>query len=453
LRSLPPHLAQKWLDSLSDDAAEYLPFAWREFWARPEQLMPGTPGASDCREDWDYWLILAGRGFGKTRSGAEAVLEAVNSGQARRIALVGATAGDVRDTMIEGVAGIMKMSPPWNRPMYEPSKRRVTWANGAVATSYSAEEPERLRGPNHDFAWADELAAWAYHETWEQLTMTMREGKKPRIVITTTPKPIKVIRDIMKEPGTVITTGKTRDNLENLAPTVVNTLLRKYEGTRLGRQELDAELLNDIPGALWTIRTLDECRVPHEKVPEMQRIVVAVDPSGTKGAVADQDGKSNDVGIVVCGKGVDGHGYVLEDLTINASPAVWGQRVVDAYNRHKADAVVGETNFGGAMVEYVIRSRAHNVRYKAVVASRGKVLRAEPIAGLYETHAGYPATCHNVGALSALENQMMQMTTEGYLGEGSPDRVDAAVWGLTELMLASRRHPTAQVGTARYTPR
>lgn len=402
-------------------------------------------GAAIERDDWIVWLILAGRGFGKTKSGAELVREVVETRQAKRIGLIGATAADCRDVMVEGDSGILACCPPWNRPAYEPSKRRLTWPSGAIATCYSADEPERLRGPQHDFIWGDEPAAWRYSEAWDQALFGLRLGKRPRAVLTTTPKPIKLIRDLIKDPNTVVTVGRTSDNEENLAGTFLTTVVAKYKGTRLGRQELDAELLDDIPGALWTYKLIEDTRCRHDAVPEMVRIVVAIDPSGTKGAIVNPEGKSNDVGIVVCGRGVDGHGYVLEDLTINASPAVWGRRAVDAFYRHKADRIIGEDNFGGAMVEHVVRTTDKTVPYKSVHASRGKVLRAEPVSGLYEQ-----SKCHNVGTLALLETQMTQMTTQGYLGEGSPDRLDAMVWAFIELMVLQVRGAKAQVGKAGY---
>lgn len=414
--------------------------------------MPGTPGAAVDRADWFIWLMLAGRGWGKTRCGAEAVIEIAQRPN-QIIALVGATASDVRDTMVKH--GILKCSPPWFMPEYMPSQRSLTWPNGSVAITYSAEEPERLRGPNHTFAWCDELAAWRYPEAFAQLRMTLRAGGDPRCIVTTTPKPTKIIRDLIKdEELVVLTRGSTSANLENMAANFLTTVVKVYQGTRLGRQELEAEILDDVPGALWTYAMIDATRIPHEKRPEMQRIVVAIDPSGTKGHVMETEaGKTNDIGIIVAGRGVDGHAYVLEDLTINASPAVWGQRAVDAYNRHRADAIVGETNFGGAMVEHVIRTQrgSNNVRYKGVVASRGKVVRAEPIAGMYESTPNLMAVVHHVGTLPSLETQMSQMTSLGYVGDGSPDRVDALVWALTELMIAPRRAPAAQVGHASYT--
>jgi phage terminase large subunit-like protein len=383
--------------------------------------------------DWVVWLYLAGRGAGKTRSGAEFIRDEVERG-VKRIALIGATAADVRDVMIEGDSGLMSVCPPWNRPKYLPSKRRVVWPNGANAGCFSADEPDRLRGPNHEVAWADEVAAWRYPEAWDMLMLGLRKGQAPRVVVTTTPRPTKLIREMVESNQTHVTRGKTSDNIDNLAPAFLDRVVAKYEGTRLGRQELDAELLQDIPNALWPQKELDACLIQHDtKLPEMKRIVIGVDPSGTKGDESADDltaEKSDEIGIVVAGLGTDGHGYVLDDISINGSPKIWGEAVVNAYHKWAADKVVAETNFGGAMVEFVIKASDPMVNYKSVTASRGKSIRAEPVSGLYEQKK-----VHHVGLFPKLTEQMGFMTTHGYVGDGSPDRLDALVWALTELML------------------
>lgn len=389
--------------------------------ARPDQLPP--PG------DWQNWLILAGRGWGKTRTGAEWIRAEVMSGRAGRIALIGETAADVRDVMVEGPSGILKISKPWGgeKPIYEPSKRRLTWPNGAVATLFNATEPDQLRGPAFDLAWSDELAKWSYaQETWDQLQFGLREGSRPRQLITTTPRPIPLVRALMKDPSTVVTRGRTLDNAANLAPPFLKTVVDRYGGTRLGRQELDAEILDDVPGALWTRAMLDANRISDSEKPNLQRVVVAVDPSGSGG---DEDG-ADDIGIVVAGRGINGLAYVLADYTCSLSPEGWGRRAVEAYRRYSADRIVAERNFGGAMVEHVIRVADRTVSYKEVTASRGKVVRAEPIAALYEQ-----GRVKHVGALPQLEDQQCAFTGTGYVGEGSPDRADALVWAITELML------------------
>lgn len=351
-----------------------------------------------------------------------------------RIALIAPTASDARDVMVEGESGLLAVC--WagdrsasgdmlGRPSYEPSKRRVTWANGAVATLFSAEEPERLRGPQHEAMWCDELAAWKYlRETWDMAMFGLRLGNDPRTIITTTPKPLPLIKEIVKDPTTVVTKGSTFDNATNLAPKFLKTVKEKYEGSRLGRQELEAEILDDLPGALWSRADIDKGRI--RSAPEMQRIVVAVDPSGTKGTSDDGD----EIGIVVAGKGVDGRAYVLADRTCKLSPAGWGRRAVNAFHEFEADRVIAERNFGGAMVEHVIKTTDTAVSYKEVTASRGKVARAEPVAALYEQ-----GRVSHVGSFPELEDQMCQIAPEGFVGEGSPDRADALVWALTDLML------------------
>lgn len=416
------------LASLTDDECESLLHDWR-FLARSNQLPPDG--------DWQNWLILAGRGFGKTRTGAEWAREELKAG-ASRLGLIAPTASDARDVMVEGESGLLAVcwagdkthsGEPLGRPQYEPSKRRLTWANGAIATLFSAEEPERLRGPQHDRLWCDELAAWKYlRETWDMAMFGLRLGDRPRTCITTTPKPNQVLREIIKDRRTIVTRGSTFDNAGNLAPTFLQAVRDKYEGTRLGRQELNAELLDDVPGALWTRDMIDAAR-KDVRLPEMQRIVVSIDPSGTAG---DQD-DGDSIGIIVAGKGVDGHGYILADRTCKLSPDGWGRRAVAAYHEFKADRIIAERNYGGAMVEHVIKTVDRTVPYQEVVASRGKVVRAEPVAALYEQ-----GRVKHTADLELLEDQMCAMTGDGFLGDGSPDRVDAAVWALTDLMLGEQ---------------
>ncbi|MBB4391779.1 DNA-packaging protein [Bradyrhizobium sp. ERR14] len=385
--------------------------------ARPSQLPP--PG------DWNGWIALAGRGWGKTRAGAGWVHELVETRQAGRIALVAATAADARDTLVEGVSGLLNTAPPWNRPIYESSKRRLTWPNGAIATTFSSEEADRLRGPEHDAAWADELAAWTdVQGTWDMLQFGLRLGNRPRWLVTTTPRPIKLLKELLARQGrdVVVTRGSTFENEANLAPTFLAAVRQRYEGTRLGRQELNAELLSDNPGALWQLDWLDRDRV--STVPELRRIVVAIDP-----AVSNNEG-SDETGIVVAGVTRDGTIYVLEDCSGRYAPHEWAAVAISAYRRHKADRILAEVNNGGAMVEATIRALDSRVSFKAVHASRGKVVRAEPIAALYEQRK-----VHHVGGFDVLEDQMCAFTSDfdrakvGY----SPDRVDALVWALTEL--------------------
>lgn len=423
IAKLPSEERAALLRELPIDQAVALLHDWK-FWARPNQMPPDG--------NWRTWLLLAGRGFGKTRTGAEMIRDRVAAGY-KRIALVAPTAADTRDVMVEGESGILAISPPKNRPRYEPSKRRVVWPNGAIATTYSAEEPERLRGPQHDFAWCDEIASWRYPEAWDMLMFGLRLGADPRVVVTTTPKPIRLVRDLLADPGTVVTRGSTYDNRGNLAPAFLSQIIRKYEGTRMGRQELDAELLEDTPGALWRLAQIDDLRVKKGEHPQFVRVVVAVDPAVSTGEDADE------TGIIVAAKGTDGHGYVLHDGSGQMMPTDWAKEAIAAYSLHKADRIIAEVNQGGDLVEATIRMVAPRpVPYKAVHATRGKVVRAEPVAALYEQ-----GRIHHVGVFAKLEDQMAAFTPDfdrraaGY----SPDRVDALVWAFTELMVEPSHDP------------
>lgn len=413
---------------LTPDARAELNWTWRNWWARPQQLAP--------EGEWRQWGYVAGRGSGKTRAGSEWVRERVKSGS-EFIGLIAPTAADARDVMVEGPSGLLSVC--WSedrdihgnitgRPRYEPSKRRLTWENGARAMLYSAEEADRLRGPNHSDLWADELAAWKNGvDVWDMAMFGLRLGSDPRAIFTTTPRVTALIKRLMKDPETILTRGSTYDNASNLAPQFLETIKRRYEGTRLGRQEISGELLEDVPGALWTSEMIDGARTDVNF--EAQRIVVAVDPSGADG---DSESGSDDIGIVVAAKLVDGTYAVLEDATCNLSPDGWGRRTVERYRHHMADKIVAEKNFGGAMVEAVIRAQDRNANVAMVTASRGKAVRAEPIAALYEQ-----GRIKHAPGLEKLEDQMMSMTLTGYVGEGSPDRLDAAVWAITELMEGS----------------
>lgn len=416
LAALDQEQQNAFLASLPAGQLEPLLHDWR-LWRRPKQASP--------EGDWRIWLILAGRGFGKTRTGAEYIRERVEAGLASHIALVGATAADVRDTMIEGESGLLKIFPASRRPRYEPSKRRVTFHNGAVAMAYAATEPDRLRGPNHDLAWADEVAAWRYHDTWDQLMLGLRIGKHPRCVATTTPRPIGVIRRLLNtnDGSVIVTRGSTYENKKNLAPAFMDEILRRYEGTKLGRQELHAEVLEDTEGALWSLDILEASRVT--KLPDLKRIVVAIDPATTNLET------SAETGIVVAGIGVDNHGYVLEDCSMRGSPTDWARAAVAAYHRFKADRLIAEANQGGDMIKTTIGAVDRTVPVKLVHASRGKRTRAEPISALYEQ-----GRVHHNGFLPQLEEQLCQWVPDL---SPSPDRLDALVWALTELLVDGAR--------------
>lgn len=408
------------LAGLTPDEAAKLEYDWR-FWARKNQIAPeGT---------WGTWLALAGRGFGKTEAGAQWVRERVAAG-ARSIALVAETQKDLEEVM---VARLLAIHPPDQAPTVRYKPVRMTWPNGAVALGYNGTEPDQLRGPEFDTAWVDELAKYRYaQETWDMLQFTMRAGSDPRVFVTTTPRPIPIVRSILADPRTVVTRGTTFDNAGNLPPQFLEALRARYGATRLGRQELAGEILDDVPGALWTRTMLDASAWGSDKpMPELRRVVVAVDPSGTKG-----DGGGDDIGIVVAGVGVDGRGYVLADRTCQLPPSGWAARAIAAMQEFKGDRLIAETNFGAAMVESVIRSVDRSAPFKAVTASRGKVQRAEPVAALYEQ-----GRVSHLAVMPELEDQMTQMTATGFLGDGSPDRVDALVWSLTELMLGDAPRP------------
>lgn len=402
--------------------------------ARKEQLWP--------LGDWFVWLLLGGRGGGKTRSVVEATIDRVFQGYTERGALVARTSADARDVLVEGESGIMAKAPDDFRPRYEPSKRRLTWPNGALTTLYSADEPDLLRGPQHDFAVVDELATWSHLEAWSNLLLGLRLGADPRVIVATTPRPTPLIRQLAKDPRTVISVMTTYDNLVNLSPTFRAQVLERYEGTRLGRQELYGEILEDVEGALWNLKQLEDCQVvkpPQRRflqdndwvyVDDLARVAVGVDPAATSGPDSDE------TGIIVAAKGADGRGYVLADRTCRLSPDGWGHRVIRALLDFAADCIVLETNQGGEMAEAVIRTAAQAMgvpmpRIRKVHAAQAKRLRAEPVAALYEQ-----GRVSHLRGLEALEGEQVTFTTDSGF---SPDRVDALVHVMTELMLGAER--------------
>jgi phage terminase large subunit-like protein len=418
LALLPEADREAFLAQCTPDELAALEYDWARFWARPNQLPP--PGA------WKVWLILSGRGWGKTRVGAEQVI-AWSRTPNLRMALVAETAADVCDVVVEGESGILACSPPWWRPTYQPTKRRLSWPNGTIATTYSGDAPEQLRGPQHHHAWCDEIAKWRYaEEAWHNLELGLRLGTHPQIVATTTPRPIPLLRHLLADPGTVVTRGSTHENTINLAPSFKERILQRYEGTRLGRQELYAELLEDTPGALWTRLLLEQTRA--RTMPTLRRIVIGVDPG-------------HDAGIVVAGVGADGQGYVLEDLSISGSPATWAQQAIAGYHKYRANVIVAESNHGGDMVISTITTQDAAVATKKVWASQGKYARAEPVSALYEK-----GLVHHVGMFAELEDQLCNWVP----GEGlpSPDRLDALTWGLTELLLTGGQLPAVDLSRA-----
>ena len=404
--------------TLSDEEALQLRYTWQA-WARDKQL-----SELEANWDWTIWLILAGRGFGKSRTGAEQTIAWADEDTHARIALVGRTAADVRDVMVEGESGILACSPPWFRPKYEPSKRRLTWPNGAMATTYSADEPDALRGPQHSKAWGDEPAAWKYTDTHDQLMFGLRLGRKPQAVYTTTPRATKFIKGLIKQRTTHTTKGTTYENLANLAPTFQEQVIGRYEGTRLGRQELEGLILDDNERALWKREAMIEALRVTE-APPLKRIVVGVDPSVHDGTDIDNQDLA-ECGIIVAGLGLNNHGYLLDDKSLMGSPMAWAKEAVTALRKNKADRIVAEINNGGALVEIVIRVVDKTVPYKHVRAARGKITRAEPISSFAEQQK-----IHHVGIFPEVEDQLCNWEQ----GMKSPDRLDAYVWAFTELMV------------------
>lgn len=372
------------------------------------------------------WLVLAGRGFGKTRCGAEWIREEVTAKRASRIALIAETQKDLEEVMVFGESGINSVFPPHQRPRITKKPVRVEFHTGAVAFGYNATEPDQLRGPQFDCAWGDELAKWRYaRETWDQLQFGLRLGKRPRQIVTTTPRPIPILKEILAADTTVVTRGVTTDNRANLAASFIKSITEKYAGTRLGRQELSAEILDDVPDALWTRAALDRDRRKPDQVPSLRRVVVAVDPAAKKNDIP-EDGAAT--GIIVAGVGDDNRGYVLDDATCRESPMGWARKAIACFDRYEADCIVGEINNGGDMVESTIRAVRTTVPFKEVTASRGKWVRAEPIAALYEQ-----GRISHVGTFASLEDEMVNFGPNGPVGDACVDRVDALVWALTEL--------------------
>jgi predicted phage terminase large subunit-like protein len=389
-------------------------YDWKKL-ARKNQLEP--------EGNWTTWLILAGRGFGKTRTGAETIREWADSGRAKRIALIGETEREVRQVMIEGESGLLNIGDPKRRPKFNKSQMTLKWQNGSKATGYTAEAYEKLRGPQFDGAWVDELAKFPNaKKVWDQLMFCLRLGQKPKAIVTTTPRPVDIIQALVKDSSTYVTRGSTYDNWANLSKSYIEYIKRQYEGTRLGAQEIYAEILSQTQDALWTRSIIQYAKEGISKNKFFKRIVIGVDP-----AVSNNE-DSDETGIIVAGLGRDDKGYVLEDLSGKYSPAEWAKKVVAVYHSYKADRVVAEVNQGGDLVEQTIRAYDSAICYKPVRACRGKITRAEPIAGLYEQ-----GKVLHMQHFSTLENQMCQFT--GEKKDKSPDRVDALVWALTDLML------------------
>jgi phage terminase large subunit-like protein len=399
-------------------------YDWPGFWGRPKQLIPGTRRAEIQRLDWVFWLVLAGRGFGKTRVGAETT-RTWGENPNERILMIAPTAADVRDTMIEGPSGLLQCYPHGARPNYEPSRRLVTFPSGAVGIIRSADEPERLRGPQFTKFWADEICAWRFiQDAWDQIKFGFRmKSAALQGVVTTTPKPLKVLRELMSNPRTVITRGSSYENRSNLSETYFQEVIAPYEGTRLGRQEINAEILEDTPGALWTSKLIGDLRINRHDVrwELVVRVVVAVDP----GVSTNED--SDETGIIVAAVLRSGHVLVLDDLSMKDSPIAWARAAVGVlvHPQWPADRIIGEVNNGGDLVEANIRVASPSAPFSKVWASRGKMVRAEPVATAYER-----GLVHHVGIFQQLEEEM----TTYVPGAKSPNRMDALVYAITELL-------------------
>lgn len=429
-------------------------YDWK-LWARPNQIVPqtdiyGNPWPKNKR--WRNWLLLSGRGFGKTRTGAETIRGWAESGDFKRMAIVGATAAAVRDVMVEGPGGLKSCCPPWNEPKYQESRNRIIWDNPnypsykCVIQTYSAEEPERLRGPQHEKLWCDELLAWKYpKDAYDMAMLGLRLGRSPQNIITTTPKPLELLvgtsenrrLGLLHQETTALTIGTTYDNVDNLAADFFNDIVTKYEGTRLGRQELLAAILEDVPGALWHRENIERHRVATKpcskacppdcdkhmsRLPTMLKIVVAIDPAGATTTSA------GETGLNVSGYGDNGDFYMFYLNSFKVHPDQWAQMAVNLFDEFQADEIVCETNYGGEMVENTIRQIRPHAPIVQVRASRGKVARAEPIALLYER-----GRVHHVGTWAAGEDQMCTFNPLENK-EGLKDMVDALVWGMSRLV-------------------
>ncbi len=402
-------------ERLPEDTQTQLEYTW-PLTARRNQTPPDGL--------WTAWILMAGRGFGKTRTGAEWVRSQVESGRAGRIALVARTPAEIRDTMIQGPSGLLSICPPWAMPEYESTKKKLTWPNGATAFLFSSYEPDQLRGPQFDAAWCDELASWKYpRDTWDNLAFALRLGLDPRCVVTTTPKPIALLRELVVRPDVHVTRGTTYDNEDNLAPSFYSSIRSRYEGTRTGRQEIHADLLDQSEDALWQRQWIDDSRV--KSAPDsLVEVVVAIDPA------VSSNPRSDETGIVVAGVDSDKRCYVLADGSGRMTPNTWAERAISLYDKYSADRIIGETNNGGDLVKEVLRtaSGGNIFRFLAVNASRGKYARAEPIAALYEQ-----GKVHHVDTFPELEDQMCTWTPKSP-ADASPDRMDALVWAITQLI-------------------
>ncbi len=428
IASLPESRRNAILKGLREVEKEDLIYRWG-FWQRPDQKLP--------EGNWGQWIILAGRGWGKTKTGAESVREMWKTGKYRRIALVAPTSADARDVMVEGPTGILAVHPDRDRPVYEPSKRKLTWPDGATAHTYSADEPDRLRGPQHDAAWCDELSVWSRgEEAWDMLQFGLRLGDNPRAIVTMTPRPVDLVRDLVRDKDSFVTRGATYDNQFNLAGKFIKRLRQKYEGTRLGRQEIYAEILDDTPGALWTRKMIDDNR--RTGFTDLVSVAIGCDPSISSAE------ESDECGLIAAGIDVHGHGVVLEDGSLRGSPLEWARAAVALYKKHKADCIVAEANQGGELVSTVLHTVDPNVPVVLVHATRGKIVRAHPVAALYERGIIHHI-CPDVEAIRGFDLLEEQMCTYvPGISKKSPDRMDALVWAFTHLFVEEQNFSIVQ---------
>jgi phage terminase large subunit-like protein len=401
-----PATIDEFLATLGPGEAERLVHAW-PLWARQAQLPP--PGT------WRVWLLMAGRGFGKTRAGAEWVRQLAETGTAGSIALVGDTADDVRQVMVEGPSGLLAVAPSSCRPRWQRSLRRLEWPNGAVARCYAAVDPEQLRGPEFDHAWADEIGKWPDPEAWDNLMLALRRGRAPRCLATTTPRPRRWLRELAAAPDTVLVRGATAENAANLAPGFLAAMTARYGDGPLARQELRGEMIDSLPGALWRRDGLAACRAAPPPRRDLQRVVIGVDPAL---------GGPGETGIVIVGKDGEGMIWVLEDASAALPPAAWAARVAACFRRWRAEAVIAEINQGGALVRSLLTQAGTRLPIREVRAMRSKSHRAEPVAAAYER-----GEVRHAGAFPELEDQMCSCVP-GRRQTPSPDRLDALVWAV-----------------------
>jgi phage terminase large subunit-like protein len=426
-RTLPKEEKKDLLNNLDDNEYLLLKYDW-SFWARPNQLPPEELG----KLGQFIWFILAGRGYGKTRTLSQWVIDSVQNKGYRHISLVGAASDEVRMIMIEGESGILECSSPWFYPKYEPSKKRITWPNGAIANIFYGTEPEKSRGAQSDLIWADEIAKWRYpQETLDNLLMGLRLGTNPLCGVSSTPKPTKFIKELTSRKECIVVKGNTYENISNLAKPFIQTIIQKYKGTRLGRQEINAEILDDNPNALWNRIVIDENRVINRV--DCIRLVVGVDPPGTEPDKEKPDKEVTECGIVVVGEGKalpgmewqkQKHFYIFDDLSLIGSPNKWAREAIGGYNKYRADSIIPEKNFGGAMVKSTLRNVDSNIPIHDVYASRGKYIRAEPVSLLYEQ-----GRVHHIGTFPELEDELCEWEP----GKKSPNRLDALVWAISWL--------------------